>query len=178
MAHRPKAGPPTPQPLRIDWLLEDHGWASFRLRCGAAEITIGSFGHCTDPLPDLLRAAATLIAGGSYAEAVFDGEPPLWGLALEPVARSPARAPVLRLDLMAGGERMPFSALVKTWPRTLLTGHVTAEEFGRAMVRAADALLGSCGESGYAERWTSFTSDEPFPHRALAALRTALAAVK
>src|SRR5579864_1235043 len=86
-----------PRPLSIVFRLGDNGWATMHIASGDEAVDVGSFGYCTDALGDLVRAALMIATNSPRAEAVFDGEPALWGIAVQDGSQSRQNPPALRL---------------------------------------------------------------------------------
>ncbi|PZQ65667.1 MAG: hypothetical protein DI570_00770 [Phenylobacterium zucineum] len=142
-------------PVKIELDAGEIGWVQFKLQVGedAFEHHISDL---TDALGDLLRATLQIVSGGFSAECVFDLEPGPLSLRLErglgkPMVPDTLSLSVRRLDVLA------FSAVC------------ASETFGEAVLALANGLF-EAGPDRFHDRW-----DQPFPSRAHAALRIALA---
>jgi len=161
-----------PVSIAIEYILEQHGWASLAISLGNAQNRIGSFGYCTDALGDLIRAAVAIAIGSPRAEVIFDGEPHLWGLTIQDGWQSTRHPQAFRFSIrsksdVSGDDHLsPFA-----WPRVLVENFVAADAFAMAVSLAAHEVLNEHGEKGYFARWVQHR----FPTRALVALDAALA---
>lgn len=133
----------------------DIGWVKFALRVDD-RVFEEHISDLTDVLGDLLRATLQIVSGGILAECTFDLEPGPLSLRLERGWGTPMIPDALRLTVLRRGAAV-FSA------------DCASETFGEAVQTLADKLV-QAGSDKFHKRW-----DQPFPSRAYAALRTALA---
>ena len=176
----PLPSTPAPQAVSMDFSLHGSGWASFTVKCGDRAFSVENFGYCTDGLGDLVRAALSIATGASYAEVLFDCEPQVWGLAIEPAGLSPQRKRVVRLTIKDGGMALTdagHSGLrVWQWPSpAAMEGYVTTDGFASAVQSIAAMARAEFDDATYRDGWRYFGSLEGFPLRGLRALETALA---
>ena len=175
--------PPEPQSLSMSYELGTAGWASLHLKCGETEFTIPDVGYLTDGLGDVVRAALSLVTGASHVEVLFDGEPQVWGLMIEPAGLADADPPRLRICRMivkdggwgltdAGHSNKP----VWLWQSPILfEGHIRSDDLGKAVLAMAEAVREEFDDATYRERWGHYASLEGFPLRGMIALKAALA---
>ncbi len=158
-------------PVFINYIIKEHGWASFRLKVEETEVEVGEFGYCTDALGDLVRAALMIATSGRYVSVSFDGEPFEWRL-------------LLGTDWSSEIAPRKIQIRVKTFPdiglRTaegqgvlIFDKETTPDAFGRAVLVAAETIWQQYGPDGYNQAWRSILNG--FPLRALHALKIALA---
>ena len=175
--------PPEPQYVSMSYELGTAGWASLHLKCGETEFTIPDFGSLTDGLGDVVRAALALVTGASHVEVLFDGEPQVWGLVVEPAGLANAEPPpfrVCRMTVKDGGWRLEDAGHsnrpVWQWQSPILfEGHIRSDDFGKAALSMAEAVRAEFNDSTYRERWGHYASLEGFPLRGMIALKAALA---
>lgn len=137
----------------------DIGWVRFRLRVGGAEFA-HEVSDLTDALGDLLRATLQIVCGGVASECVFDLEPGDLTLRLER-GHDLNSADGVRITITeAGGGRAQAEVFIVD---------CASETLGEAVGTLADDIFRR-GPDAFHERW-----DRPFPMRAHAALRQALA---
>jgi len=132
----------------------------FQLRVGDA-----TFAHdvsdLTDALGDLVRATVQIVCGGEAAECLFELEPGELTLHLERGHGGPKLADALRVTITeSGGGRISAE---------VFSSDCRPDNFGQAVCILADSLF-ERGTDAFHERWQM-----PFPARARAALREALA---
>ena len=175
--------PPKSQPISMSYALHESGWASFRVRCGEAEFAIAQFGNVTDGLGDIVRAALSVVTGGSYAEVLFDCEPRRWGLAVEPAGLEDIQDPpfrVCRVSISDGGgdslKDIGYSGRpVWSWDcAPAFEVFVRSDDFGKAVLEMAEVVRTQFSDGAYRERWGHYASLEGFPLRGLTALSAAL----
>jgi hypothetical protein len=94
---------PTPQAIVMDYVLHARCSARLRVACGDQEFTIPDFGSMTDGLGDLVRAALAIATGEWFIDVLFDAEPRIWGLALEPAGLSDDKMRIARITIKDGG---------------------------------------------------------------------------
>lgn len=142
-------------PVKIELDAGEIGWVQFKIQVGE-----DAFQHhisdLTDALGDLLRATLQIVCGGFSAECVFDLEPGSLSLGLERGRGDPMVPDTLSLT-MRRLDAQVFSAIC------------ASETFGETVLALADRLF-EAGPDPFHDRW-----DQPFPSRAHAALRIALA---
>ncbi len=150
--------------IAITYDLGRHGWSKFKLTVGDNALDIGPFGYCTDALGDLVRAALLLATSGYCAEVRFDGEPFEWRLVIDEGWK-----PELRLRVLTFGDCIAEQP--ETAGTLALEGHVTADEFARAVQLTTQGIWDKYGAKGYNEAWNG---PRGFPLRGLRALDAAL----
>jgi hypothetical protein len=170
----PIADGPKPNPLTMHFSLTGAGWAILDLQCAGRSYRIDSFGNMTDGLGDVVRAALALITGADYAQVIFDCEPQIWGLALEPrLADGPCRH--VRVTIREGGTSQSDLPVLR-WPSApTFEATVGADDFARAAHAAASRLRENFDDVAYRATWGHPGSFEGFPLRGLAAIEAALA---
>ncbi|MEW5688000.1 MAG: hypothetical protein AB1942_24050 [Pseudomonadota bacterium] len=141
--------------MKIELDAGEIGWVQFKIQVGdyAFEHHISDL---TDALGDLLRATLQIVAGGLVAECNFNLEPGPLSLRLQRGQGDPMVPDTLSLIVRRLGVQV-FSAVC------------ASETFGEAVLALADQLF-EAGRDRFHDRW-----DQPFPSRAHAALRIALA---
>lgn len=142
-------------PVKIELDAGEIGWVQFTLQVGQ-ETFEHHISDLTDALGDLLRATLQIVSGGLSAECIFELEPGPLSLRLErgrgdPMAPDSLSLTVRRLNVQV------FSAVC------------ASETFGKAVLALADRSL-EAGADRFHDRW-----GQPFPSRAHAALRSAVA---
>jgi hypothetical protein len=150
--------------VSIAYDLGQHGWSSFQLTIGDRAMDIGPFGYCTDALGDLVRAALLIATSDYRVEVRFDGEPREWRLVVDEGWKPELRLRVLTFDSI-NAERL------ETDGELAIEGHVTADDFARAVQTMAQGIWDTYGAKGYNEAWTG---RQGFPLRGLKALDAAL----
>ncbi len=148
--------------VSIAYDLGQHGWSSFELTIRDKAIDIGPFGYLTDALGDLVRAALLMATSDYRAEVRFDGEPRLWRLVVDEGWK-----PELRLRVFDDS----FGEGLETDVQLAIEGHVTADDFARAVRTVAQGIWDTYGATGYDEAWTG---GRGFPLQGLKALDAAL----
>lgn len=170
---------PAPRLVSMNFSLNHEGWASLAVRCGEQNFTIKDFGSGTDGLGDLVRTALTIAAGGMLGEVVFDCEPQVWGLAVQPAGLSPENVRVVRLTIRDGGTTLSDAGRsglpVWAWSSSIvLDSYVTTDGFAAAVQGIASRARADFDDATYRTRWSYFGSLEGFPLRGLRALEAAL----
>lgn len=135
------------------------GWVRLHLRVGGAEFA-HDVGDLTDALGDLLRATLQIVCGGVASECVFDLEPGDLTLRLER-GHDLRSADAVRITLTEGGGGRATTEVFLV--------DCASETLGEAVSALADDLF-KRGPAAFHNRW-----ERPFPERAHAALRQALA---
>lgn len=151
--------------VSVTYHLGQHGWSSLKLTVGDKMLDIGPFGYCTDALGDLIRAALMLATSDFGAEVSFDGEPREWQLIIDEGWKPEFRLRVLTFDDI-------ISKRPEADGQLMIEGHVTADDFARAVQKVAQDIWDTNGAAGYNEAWDG---QRGFPLRALKALDAALA---
>jgi len=139
--------------VSIAYDLGRHGWSRLKLTVGDKTLDIGPFGSCADALGHLIQAALMMAISADRVEVCFDGEHYEWLLSLDEGWK-----PELSLRVEGDGE-------------VLLEGHVTADDFARAVQKAGQAIWETYNVDGYNDAWNG---PRGFPLRALKALDAAL----
>ena len=108
------------------------GTKRFRLRTSGIALTVG----------DLDRVALIITTGASRAEVLFDCEPQVWGLAVEPAGLSSNKERIARLTIRDGGAALkdPGHRGLPVWEwssQIALEGYVTTDNFGSVVQGAA-----------------------------------------
>lgn len=166
---------PNPESLSMSFDLHDHGWASLSILLGKQEYKIDQFSYLTDGLGDLVRAALMVVTGSSHAQVIFDGEPEIWGLAIEPAGLSKNNERVMRTTIRDDTNSIDMSQPVRNWPsQLLLDGYVTSDSFGKAVEEVTLKARADFDDATYRSKWGYHGSLEGFPLRGLSALREAL----
>ena len=169
---------PTPQSVLLDFSLHC-GLASLIVKCGEQEFAIEEFGSDTEGLGDLVRAALNIATGSMFATILFDCEPHVWGLAIEPAGLSPENVRVARLTIRDGGTALSdagHSGLpVWAWSSSIMfEGFVTTDSFAAAVQATASKARSDFNDRTYRDQWRYHGSLEGFPLRGLRALEAAL----
>ena len=133
------------------------GWVRFTLRVAQQEFSY-DISDLTDALGDLIRAALQIACGGHIAQAVFQLEPGDLFIHLERVVPSNPKLQIRIREERGAGEIELYRA------------EAGPDQFAKAVLGAAGVILATSGEKGFETRW-----DRPFPVRAMAALKRALA---
>lgn len=171
---------PEPEAVAFRFELHDAGWASLETVLGNRTFAIPAFGHMTDGLGDLVRAALLIATGESHVGVVFDEEPRRWGLAIEPAGLSSTNQRVARLTIRDGGTALTADGWstrpVWTWSaQPALEGYVETDAFAHAVRIVAASARAQHSDAVYREKWGYHGSIEGFPLRGLKALEAALA---
>lgn len=166
----------------MSYELDRAGWASFGLRCGEAEFKIPAFAYVTDGLGDIIRAALSIVTGTTHVDVLFDCEPHIWGLSVEPAGVAgdhddPIR--LCRVTVRDGGDGEDGAANeggpVWLWnSAVLLEAVVVSDDFGHAALRIAEVMRERTDDKSYRERWGHYANLEGFPLRGMTALSAAL----
>lgn len=148
--------------ISINYHLGKNGWSHFQLSLGDKMVDVGAFGYCSDALGDLVRCALLIATSDFHAEVRLDGEPCEWRLIIDEGWKPERRLRVLFY---------PESDLPEAEGRLLIEGIVAADDFARAVQRAAQGIWDTYGADGYNEVWMG---QRGFPLRGLKALDAAL----
>jgi hypothetical protein len=151
--------------VSIIYDLGHHGWSSFKLTVDDIAVDIGPFAYSTDALGDIVRAALMLATSDYHVEISFDGEPQEWRLIIDEGWKPELRLRVLLFDDWTAPKRP------ETEGQLLMTSHVTADGFARAVQTVAQGIWETYGAEGYNAAWIGRRG---FPLRGLKALDAAL----
>ena len=177
MTKLPRWDPNTPAPESISMRFDlfDAGWASLKVQCGSHKYTVQNFSYLTDGLADLTRMALMIVTGAPYAQMLLDGEPDIWGIAIEPAGLSKNNERIMRITIRDDTNSIDMSQPVRNWPsQLLLDGYVTSDSFGKAVEEVTLKARADFDDATYRSKWGYHGSLEGFPLRGLSALREAL----
>tara|TARA_R110002073_G_scaffold208200_1_gene368612 strand:- start:188 stop:787 length:600 start_codon:yes stop_codon:yes gene_type:complete len=152
----------------FDFRLTGHGWAVLDVQIGDKSLSIDSFGDCSHAFLDFLMAAISAADGQGYFEFVLNGEPAGWRWRL--ASRYDDRVGYhthLIVDLF----RDAFQLADQQPVATLLEAYVDADVLARAIGDGVEAAFADTQAGD--ELW-----GHPFPSRAQAALKAALATAR
>ena len=159
---RPLSAAVRPQ---IDYRVTGRGWAACDVRFGKAHCEITA-SYISDAFGDLVRAAAAMACGTQGVTVSFAEEPGEYRWVLTRLQASRVEVAILTLPHWHPGRADEFGEELLRFACPLL-------EFGRAVMRAANALQRLHGEAGYLAQW-----GKPFPGESLDDLRRGVAALK
>ena len=157
--------------VKFDFVLEGAGWANCSLTVGAQAFEMSGVSYCTDALGDLIRVATLMAAGHNVATISFDGEPREWRWMFQRhwFDDLKGRQEGLRIRILG------FYDISEQAPEAegqlKFEAACDPDDFARAVEQVADRIWSELGTAGYAQVWGM----EPFPTRALVALKAALA---
>lgn len=136
------------------------------LRSATRSFTIPGASYTTDALGDLVRAAVSIVCSAQRCTFSMDGEPAEFRFIISMDAKTTPMARIRILEFHDIYEKLPDADGVEVF-----TCEAPRDEFGRAVLSAANKVLDDYGAAGYA---TANGGLNAFPIRAVAALASAL----
>jgi len=131
--------------LTIDYRLTGSGWARCTVRADGNEHEL-SASYVSDALGKLVLAAIAVLAGAHSISVGFDEEPGEYRWSIAYTGNDMVRVNILTFwDLWANQQDVDGTPL--------LSFTCTPLEFGKAVQKAAEAVLKEHGPAGYKERW-------------------------
>lgn len=157
-----------PHPIQFDYMLADHGWASFSLKIGERSYDSGPISYCTDALGDLARVALAIATSALRAEASFELEP---GELRVVVSRQSTAGASCLFSVLEFADFHHQPVLPDGAGALRFGAEIDDRAFGEAMLQALDSIWERHGAEGYNTLWQG---GRGFPRAATEAIRRAL----